>query len=97
MNNLTIDLNSIVTLLIGSLVLWYLKENTSEKKELKESNQKLREDVLILKTQLEPIKNALYEVPIIKAANDKLKNDLDNYFSEVKKIKGILSGKGIDL
>lgn len=94
--NLTIDLGTIITSLLGALILWFLKENTSEKKELKQASQNLREEVLILKTQIEPIKNAIHQVPVISATQEKMKKDLDEYFKEIKKIRSVLGDKGID-
>lgn len=94
--NLTIDLSTIVTSLLGAAILWFLKENTSEKKELRQASQSLREEVLILKTEIIPIKNAIHEVPIVSATQKKMQQDLNEYFTELKKIKSVLGDKGID-
>lgn len=95
--SLTLDLGTIVTTLLGALILWFLKENTSEKKELKKSTQDLREEVIILKTQFEPIKTAVTQMPAITKAQDKMEKDLQEYFKEVQGIKKLLEGKsGID-
>lgn len=96
MTPLSIDLSTIATTVIGALVLWFLKENTSEKKELKKAVQDLREEVIIIKTQFEPIKSAVTQMPVLTNVQDKMQKDLIVYFDELKKIRKVLEVKGID-
>lgn len=97
LGQVSLDLGNIITGLIGALLIYFVKENTSEKKETKAAVQLLREQVLVLQTQLEPIKNAVNITPVLVKSQEKLEEDLQEYFSEVKKIKGLLSDKGFAL
>lgn len=97
MTTIPIDLSSVITTLIGAILVYFVKENTSEKKEAKKAIQDLREEVIILKTQIEPIKNMVYKTPILEASQDKMQKDLQQYYSELKKVKGLLSDKGFEL
>lgn len=77
---MTIDTQTAATTIVGALILWYLKDNT-------ETGRKLREEVVILKTQLEFIKAAVQLVPTLKENTDKFKSDLNEYFTRLKKIE----------
>lgn len=94
LGQISLDTNSIITTLIGALLIYFVKENTSEKKETKAAVQLLREQVLVLQTQLEPIKNAVNITPVLVKSQEKLEEDLQEYFKDLKKVKGILAEKG---
>jgi len=87
---MTLDPGTIATAVGSGLILWFLKDNTT-------SNRALREEVIILKTQLEFIKAAVQIVPPLRDNVDKLAKDLNEYFNLVKKIQTKLNIKEFDL
>lgn len=77
---MTIDTPAVVSTIIGALILWFLKDNA-------ETSRKLREEVVILKTQLEFIKAAINAVPVLEKQGAKHEKDLENYFDRLKKLE----------
>lgn len=94
--NVQVDLGAIMTTLVGAIVAYFVKENTSEKKELKNSIQTLREQVLVLQTQIKPLENAVNKTPILEKSQEKMQKDLNIYFRGLKRINEKLGIKEID-
>lgn len=93
---MTVDSNTLFTVVVGffttvfgALLLWFLKDNT-------DSSRKLREEVIVLKTQLEPIKEAVRQMPVVLDLAGKTQKDLQVYFGRLKKIEKKIGIDSID-
>jgi hypothetical protein len=73
---MTLDTSMIVQTVIGSLVLFFLKDNTS-------SARQLREEVIILKTQVTFINETMKEARNIP----KMQKDIVRAFERIRRIE----------